>query len=91
MELKYNEPKYFGALFNKICEMPIGESPVLEHKNDEEKEKFDNHIKHFISYNSFDVFNFYIVYNSDYTRIIKKEYPYNQMEYLEKLEKEKIK
>lgn len=78
MELKYYEPIYYHALYNKICEIPCGEIP-LNHKNEEEKAKFENHICHWASCDEFRVFNFYLEFSDDYSVLKKVEYPYNRM------------
>lgn len=75
-----NNP-YYHVLYNKICNMDCGEI-VLNHKNTEDKLKFEEHIKEWISIDEFRVWNFYIVFSENYDKLIKKAYPYNQMKYL---------
>lgn len=88
MKLAYHEPKYYHTLYNKICDLPNGEIE-LNHKSAEEKIKFENHICHWIGCDEFRVYNFYLEFNDlTYSKLLKKEYPYNRMEYLKNLDHE---
>lgn len=72
MTLKYHEPTYYHALFNRICDLPMGETE-LNHKNAEEKDKFENHIKHWHDTQMFHSHGFDVMFSNDYTKLIKQD------------------
>jgi hypothetical protein len=73
MKLNFNDPKYYHGLFNKICDMKFGEQE-LKHKSDEDKEKFENHVKCWIDGKDFEQHGFYVVFSDDYTKMNKFTY-----------------
>lgn len=73
---------YYNNLWNYVYNAKCG-SHELKPMSEEQKNKFDEIIKDWISKDEFQVFNFYLEYSNDFTQLLKKEYPFNRMEYLE--------
>jgi len=78
-KLIYDDREFYNKLWNWIESTKFGEYEIAKFVKPENREKFDNHIKHWTSTDEFRVFNFYIEFTNDYTGIKKIEYPYNRM------------
>lgn len=78
------ESQLFHKLWDWVYAQPIGEYKIDKIVSPQTKEAFMELLKHFIRVDEFRVFNFYIELSDDYTKILKKNYPHNQMEYLER-------
>ena len=77
--------EYYNQLWKYVYSAKVGAHP-LRPMTDDQREKFNEIIKEWIRTDEFRVFNFYLEFGNDYDTILKKEYAFNRMEYLEKLE-----
>jgi len=69
--LKHHDPDYYNKLLTWLLSLPKGKTDITKMVSPQTKDKFNDHIKHFIDVDYFSGEGFSILFTNDYLGIIK--------------------